>query len=439
MNFPGAAIVFVPSRVCNDMGMSAEQEVVHLREQVAQLLSLVQQLRGTIEKQQAHIAKLVKMTFGHRGERIEGPTLFDGLADEPPPSDIAVAPEDPTPKRKGHGRKKNPADLPRKREEIDLSEAEKVCPCCSTTRQKIGEAVNERLDYTPSSIFVRVIARPTYVCRTCERTGDDPQIAKAELPPEPVPKSGVGAGLLAQLILSKYVDHLPLYRQEAIFARLGWPVSRSRLCDLLADSAALLDPIHGSGARHLGCWAHARRKFVEARESDPEKATKALAFIRTLYAVEREIAEGELADDTAVSLRRTRAGPILEQFGAWLEGEHRTALPKSPFGQAVSYARNQWPSLVRYLGDARFSIDNNAAERAVRPLAVGRKNWLFLGGDGGLATASMLMSLCASVKRHGLNPWDYLADALTQLAENPADVNHLLPDAWAQRPSAVAS
>jgi len=436
------------------------------------------------------------MTFGRSGERIEGPTLFDGLEGEPAPpaSDTPVAPEEPAPKRKGHGRKKNPADLPRKREELDLSEAEKLCPCCAGVRVKIGEAVNERLDYTPSSIFVRVIARPTYACRTCERKGDDPQFAKAALTPEPVPKSGVGAGLLAQAIVSKYVDQLPLYRQESIFARQGWPVSRTRFCDLIADAAALLDPlyrllvarlkqsfaihadetpvqllkpdrtayawldlgdaanpyavfdftpgrgedhpakflagyrgfvhadayagynaVHG-GTRHLGCWAHARRKFVEARESDPERATKSLAIIRTLYAVEREIAEGKLVGETAVSLRRTRAGPILDRFGEWLEAEHRTALPKSPFGQAVSYARNLGPALTRYLGDARFSLDNNAAERAVRPLAVGRRNWLFLGGDGGLATASVLMSLCASAKRHGLNPWLYFTDLLTQFA-----------------------
>ena len=510
------------------MGMSAEQEVVHLREQVAQLLAdntqlqaqlrevlaLVGELRGVIEKQQTHIGKLVKLAFGRRSERIEGPTLFDG--DDPPPPE-AVLPAGDTPgetvvKRKGHGRKKNPANLPRKREEIDLSDAEKVCPCCAGIRIRIGETVRERLDSTPSSIFVREIAQQTYTCRACEQKALDPQIAKPDFPPEAVPKSGVGAGLLAQVIVSKYVDHLPLYRQEAIFARLGWPVSRSRLCDLLADCAALLDPVyramvarlkesfaihadesplallnpkrtayawlylgdaahpytlfdftpgrgeqypaaflsgysgfvhadgytgynpvHGSGTRHLGCWAHVRRKFVEARDNNPAKASEALAYIRTLYAVEEEIAEGKLIGDTAVSVRRTRAGPILKRFGDWLESENRTALPKSPFGQAVAYARNQWPTLGRYLDDARFTIDNNVAERAVRPLAVGRKNWLFVAGDGGLRTAAILMSLCASAKRHALNPWAYLTDLLDQLAAEPADVLHLLPDAWAKR------
>ena len=121
-------------------------------------------------------------------------------------------------------------------------------------------------------------------------------------------------------------------------------------------------------------------------------------------------------------------------FGEWIEQEHRIALPKSPLGQAIGYARNQWPSLERYLTDARFRIDNNVAERAVRPLAIGRKNWLFIGGDGGLPTASVLLSLCASAKRHGLNPWAYLTDVLTRMATKPTDLTPLLPDHWAKHP-----
>jgi transposase len=515
------------------MAMSPEPDVFTLREQVAQLLAdnthlnarvqellaLVGELRGTIEKQQDHIAKLVKMHFGRTSERIEGPTLFDDLPaggpDEsapPPVTPVIPEPDVLVPKRKGHGRKPNPANLPRRREEIDLSEAEKVCPCCAGVRIRIGETIRERLDYTPSSVFVREIAQPTYACRSCELAARDPQFAAPAFPPEPVPKSGVGAGLLAQVIVSKCVDHLPLYRQESIFARHGWPVCRTRLCDLVAACATLLDPvyramiarlkasfaihadespvkllqprrtayawlylgdaanpytlydftpgrgeeypaaflsgysgfvhadgyagynpIHGSGARHLGCWAHVRRKFVDARTNNAAKASEALAYIRTLYAVEQEILDEKLAGDAVVFRRQTRAGPILRKLGEWLDVEQRTALPKSPFGQAVSYALNQWPTLGRYLGDARFTIDNNVAERAVRPLAVGRKNWLFIGGDGGLPSAAVLMSLCASAKRHGLNPWAYLTDVLTQLAAKPADVIHLLPDAWAEQ------
>ena len=172
-----------------------------------------------------------------------------------------------------------------------------------------------------------------------------------------------------------------------------------------ADGYAGYNPVHGSGTRHLGCWAHVRRKFVEARTNNAAKASEALAFIRTLYAVETEILNEQLVGDAVASRRQTRAGPIVQKLGEWLEVEQRTMLPKSPFGQAVSYAINQWPTLGRYLGDARFTIDNNVAERPVGPLAVGRKNWLFIGVDGGLHTAAVLMSLCVSAKRHGLNPW----------------------------------
>ncbi len=369
------------------------------------------------------------------------------------------------------------------------------------------------------SIFVRELVRPTYACRACESQGHDPQIAKAVLPPEPIPKSGIGAGLLAHVIaLKDQVDHLPLHRQESILARHGWDVRRSTLCDHLQKCGQLLLPLYDlmhrrllqsfaihaddtplvllrprrtayawvylgdaenpytlfdltagrsqtfpqaflagyrgfvhadayvgynavhNNIRHLGCWMHARRYFVEAEPSDP-RAVEALAFIRTLYAVEREIKEereklGEtFTDADTVRWRQTRAGPILAKFSDWLEEQHRSATPKSLFGQAVEYSRNQWPSLVRYLNDSRFAIDNGAAERAIRPLAIGRSNWLHVGGDGGLKTASVLLSVCASATRHRLNPWAYLRDVLDQLAARPAgaDVSDLLPDACAKQ------
>jgi energy-coupling factor transporter ATP-binding protein EcfA2 len=206
-----------------------------------------------------------------------------------------------------------------------------------------------------------------------------------------------------------------------------------------ADAYDGYNAVHDN-VRNLGCWMHARRYFVDAEPTDP-RAVEALAFVRTLYAVEREIqVEREklgktFTDADVVRLRRTRAGPILAAFADWLEVQHRSATPKSLFGQAVGYSRNQWASLVRYLDDARFSIDNGEAERAIRPLAVGRGNWLHVGGDGGLKTASVLLSVCASATRHRLNPWSYLRDVLDQLAARSAgdDAGHLLPDAWAAR------
>ncbi len=496
------------------------QKLTHAEALIVELRGVVVELRKRIDAQQAHIHRLVKMKFGRGGERVEGPTLFDALDPEPDPMPAVVveaAPEAEVPERKrmGHGRRGKPADLPRRPELIDLSDAEKVCGCCGTAKLRIGQTINERLDYQPMAIFVRELIRPVYACRSCELQGHDPQIAKAVLPPEPLPKSNIGAGLLAHVIVSKFCDHLPLNRQESILARHGWDVRRSTLCDQLQKCGLLLTPLyelmhrrllrsfamhaddtpllllrprrtafawvylgdsahpytlfdftagrsqnfpqtflasyHGfihadaydgynavhRNVRHLGCWMHARRYFVEAEPSDP-RAVEALAFIRTLYAVEKELKEerarlGErFTNDDAVNRRRTRAGPILAKFADWLEEQRRSATPKSLFGQAVGYARNQWPSLVRYLQDARFALDNGAAERAIRPLAVGRANWLHVGGDRGLKTAAVLLSVCASATRHRLDPWAYLTHVLSELPTRSAeaDLTDLLPDVW---------
>jgi transposase len=498
------------------------QKLTHADAVIAELRGVVAELRKQIDAQQAHIHRLVKITFGRGGERVEGPTLFDGLeagADPSPAIVVEATPvaEAPPPKRKGHGRRRKPKDLPRRPEVIDLSDAEKVCSCCGTAKVRIGQSTSERLDYQPMAIFVRELIRPVYACRSCESQGHEPQIAKAVLPPEPLPKSGIGAGLLAHVIISKCVDHLPLHRQESILARHGWEVRRSTLCDHLRKCGDLLTPLYdlmhrrllqsfaihaddtpllllrprrtafawvylgdtanpytlfdltagrsqnfpqtflagytgfvhadaydGYNAvhhnlRHLGCWMHARRYFVEAEPSDP-RAVEALAFIRTLYAVEKDL-KGERArlgerftNDDAVRWRKARAGPILARFSDWLEVQNRSATPKSLFGQAIGYARNQWSSLVRYLNDARFAIDNGAAERAIRPIAVGRANWLQIGGDGGLPTAAVLLSVCASVQRNHLNPWAYLTHVLSELATRTAaaDLTDLLPDAWVE-------
>jgi transposase len=204
-------------------------EAAHLRRVNEELLATVTELRATVERQQAHIERLVRMTFGRRSERVAGPTLFDSLPDpEPTPpagADAPPAPEPPTepatPRRRGHGRRPRPADLPRERVEIDLTEVEKACPCCQRPRVRIGADVSERLDYRPASLFVRQIVRPTYACRFCERAGEDPQVVQPPLPPEPIPRGTAAAGLLAHVLVSKYIDHMPLYRQESILARLG--------------------------------------------------------------------------------------------------------------------------------------------------------------------------------------------------------------------------
>ncbi|CAN5447868.1 hypothetical protein BH11PLA2_BH11PLA2_40130 [soil metagenome] len=191
---------------------SLRQKLTHAEAVIDELRTVVTELRQQVASQQIHIQRLVKMTFG--GERIAGPTLFDTVSTPATASDASPPPVvEPPPlitevivKRKGHGRKSKPVDLPRRREEIDLTAAEKIC-ACGTTKIRLGQTTSERLDYQPASLFVRELVRPTYVCRCCEQAGHPPQIAKAVLPPEPIPKAGMGSGLLAQVIVSKCVDH----------------------------------------------------------------------------------------------------------------------------------------------------------------------------------------------------------------------------------------
>jgi transposase len=225
------------------------QKLTHAEAVIVELRGVVADLRRQIDAQQAHIHRLVKMTFGRSSERANGPTLFDGVDPELDPTptivvDAVPESEAPTPKRKGHGRRAKPTDLPRRPEVIDLSDAEKVCRCCGAAKVRIGQTVNERLDYQPMAIFVRELIRPVYAYRSCESQGHDPRIAKAVLPPEPIPKSNVQAGLLAHVIVSKFCDHLPLNRQEAILARHGWDVRRSTLCDHLQKCGQLLKPLY---------------------------------------------------------------------------------------------------------------------------------------------------------------------------------------------------
>lgn len=488
-----------------------------LQQMIRELLKTVHDLRSTVAKQQAHIERLVRLTFGRRSERFTGPTLFDGMTEpEAEPSPLPVpepVAESSKRRRPGHGRRRPANDLPRERVEIDLSAAEKVCPCCGDERLRIGVDVSERLDYRPAALFIRETARPTYACRRCERQGESIQAVQAPLPPEPIPRGIAAAGLLAHVLVGKYFDHLPLYRLESILARLGWEVSRSTLCDQVmacagvlrplyqrlvrevkasealhaddtpvtllaprrtayawvyvgdaahpysvfdlsdsrrrefpekflegyrgyihADGYAGYAPLYAAGATHVGCWMHARRYFYDARLSDPTRAHDALARIRTLYAVEADAKEQGLTGPELAAYRRERAAPVLEAFSTWLAAEVPRVLPKSAMGQAMLYAANQWPTLIRYVEDGRLHIDNGPAEQAIRPLALGRKNWLHIGGDHGLSSAAVLLSIAASTKRHRLNPWSYLRHVLTEIPTRApgADLSDLLPDVWAR-------
>ncbi len=415
-------------------------------------------------------------------------------------------------RRRGHGRRPLPADLPRHRVEHAVAQGELTCPCCDQSRVRIGEEVSEQLDYTPASLFVIQHVRPKLACPKCEDGG----VVTAEKPAASrgvIEKGLPGPGLVAHVITSKYADHQPLYRLEGMLARHGVHIARSTTCGWMKAAADLVAPlitlmtrrirqskvIHtddtpvpvqapGQGKTRTGrlwvylgdprhpytvydytpsrsrdgptawlrgfegylqadafggydgiyatgdvvevaCWAHARRKFYDARKSDAKRSHEVLAMIRLLYNVERDAKE--LDADNRAALRQQRSRPLLDDLHAWLT-EHRDAvLPKSPMGQAIGYALNHWDALARYTTDGDLAIDNNAAERAIRPLVVGRKNYLFLGSDTGGRTAATLYSLTASAKRHGLDPFVYLRDVLATIGSTPlSQLDQYLPDRW---------
>ena len=351
--------------------------------------------------------------------------------------------------------------------------------------------------------------RPKYASKACEG-----KVVIAERLPEPIEKGLPGPGLLAQVIVSKYADHLPLNRQEGFLRRHGVELPRSTTCDWMAVCAGLLEPIvkqmhreilqsrviqtddtpvtvldkvkgryqgrlwiylgdrdhpqvvfdfttdrSGAGPERMlkgyqgylqadaysaydrlyadgtivevGCWMHARRKFFEAKTSDPLRAHQALAWIRGLYAVEREAKTKELDDAQRLTLRQEQSRPILETIKEWLDKEVGQVLPKSPMAEAIGYALNHWKALERYLEASFLEIDNGASERGLRPVAVGRNNWLFVGSEAGGKTAAILMSLCATCKRVGIDPLAYLRDVLERISTHPASrIAELVPDQW---------
>jgi hypothetical protein len=248
-------------------------------------------------------------------------------------------------------------------------------------------------------------------------------------------------------------DYTPSRKRDGPMAFLeGWGKDGRRF--LQADAFGGYDGIYageaGGAVTEVACWAHARRKFYDARHSDHRRSAQALAQIRLLYDVEADAStqfEAQEPDaeaarplaDIRLELRRQRSAPRLAEFKAWLEGLQAIAggpvLPKSPMGQAITYALNQWEALCVYTTDGDLAIDNNAAERALRRIAIGRKNWLFAGSDAGGRTAAILFSLIATCQRHDVEPVAYLKDVLTRIAAHPANqLAELLPNRW--KPSA---
>jgi transposase len=516
-----------------------------IRELLTTLHERTQELDGVRQR----LDQLLRRLYGPKAERFDPnqPTLFDGLTPPAPPEPAAPPPVAPVPEpttpaqRKGHGRRRLPAHLPRQRQEHELSPAEQICPCCQQPRVKIGEETSEQLDYRPASLFIIEHVRFKYACLACLKKNEtstapveptpEPLLVTAPKPAAPIEKGLPGPGLMAHIIVSKYVDHLPLHRQESILARQGVALSRSTMCDWMAAAANLLLPLYRllvervllgqvlhtddtkvpvlepdhkrtksgrlwvylgdrdhpgvvfdytpthardgpqtflktykgylqadafsaydgiyapGGIIEVACWAHARRHFFDARTSDAARAHEALARIRALYAVEDEakaqITAGQLEDAAAdawrLRLRQEKSQPLLVAFESWLRAQQTQVLPKSPFAQAIGYALRQWTALNCFCAQGFLNIDNNAAERALRGIAVGRRNWLFAGSDQGAKTAAVLYSMVGTCKHLGIDPFTYLRDVLARLPDLPIDRHaDLLPDHWAAAQRAAA-
>lgn len=395
-----------------------------------------------------------------------------------------------------------PASLPR--QEIVIEPQEDI-----TGMKKIGADITEELEYTPGKLFVKRYVRPKYA--RAEGEG----VVIGTLPSRPIEKGIAGPGLLAHVLISKYVDHLPLYRQRLQFRRQEVELAESTMCDWVKASCELLNPLYEAlrdeilcqsylmadetpmrvldssqaGKCHLGydwvyyaplvklayfdyqhsrsrdgpqqmlknftghlqtdgyaayeaitcrpevtalgCMAHARRKFVEAKDNDAARADWMLSQMQQLYEIERQAREASLSHDERFRLRQEYARPILITIKAWLDQQVREVLPKSVMGKAIGYTLGQWPKLERYISDGRFEIDNNLIENAIRPVALGRKNYLFAGSHEGARRAALIYSLVATAKRHDVEPFAYLKDVLSRIADYPhRRVAELLPQNW---------
>ena len=503
---------------------------------ICELLERLAEKHRDQERLEHQIQHLLRRLYGRSSERLddEDMVLFRDLMDQlvpkpaPAPASTPEPVAAPTSKdsnagRHQHGRERIPGSLPRQEIIHDLSEEEKRCPGCGRIRCMIGREISEQYDYVPPKVTVLQHVQLKYACKACDQDARGARITLSQKPLAPVEKGLAAPGLLAHVVVSKYGDHLPMYRMESILERSGLRLSRSTLCDWAAQTAAALKPLYErmhdrllesavihtddtpvdalepkTGGRHTGrfwvyvgdaqnpyclfdytasrsrdgpmaflgdwsgylqadafsgydgiylgrtggrvvevaCWAHARRKFYDARTTDPPTSTRALAYIRLLYDVEDQIRQGELDAPERASRRQAQAQPRLTEFKEWLgrlgreNGGH--VMPKSPMGEAVGYALNQWDALNVYLTDGRLSIDNNVAENALRRVALGRKNWLFVGSDNGGRTAAVLYSLISSCKRHKVEPWTYLRDVLTRipLISTQGQLDDLLPDRW---------
>ena len=478
-----------------------------------------------IAKLLLEIARLKRWQFGRSSERLDATLAQLQLALDDlqcAPTTTADAPETTMPVEDStqappqkrvlpfrRAPRAFPAHLPR--ETIVHEPTSCSCPDCGGAMRKLGEDVSEMLDMVPGYFKVIRHVRPKLSCGHCSRVIQEPA------PPRPIARGMAAPGLLAQIIVAKYADHCPLYRQQGIYRRSGVELDRATLAAWVGETARLLEPlvdvlgryvlaaekVHaddtpvpvldpGRGKTKTGrlwtyvrddrpaagrdppavwyryspdrkgehpqshlrrfrgilqadayagfgplydngqiveaaCWAHARRKFYDIYMVDRSPiATEALQRIGALYAIERDI-RGTLPAQRA-RVRQERAGPLLKAFQSWLEATLAIVSAKSELAGAIKYALVRWTALIRYRDDGRIEIDNNSAERAIRPLVLGRRNYLFAGSDSGGERAANIYSLIGTTLLNDLDPYLYLRHVLERIAEHPINrVDQLLP------------
>jgi transposase len=491
------------------------------------LQRLLREAQAEIERLQMLIAGLLRNRFGRRSEKLDVDALDQTVEElEQSLAEQAAKLESaqPATPRPAIIPKRNrgvlPAHLPRVEIVVDVDN--KTCPCCGAPLHRIAEDRAEMLDHVPAHLRVQVIRRPRYGCRVCEQA-----VVQAPAPERPIDGGMATEALLAQVLVSKYADHLPLYRQAQIIARQGVTLDRSTLCNWVGRACWWLEPLHGlvlnavlsspkvvaddttlpvldpgrgrtktgrlwcyatdnrpwSGpghpaaayvysedrkgehpAAHLKgfqgllqvdgyagfgqvvtaranqppqlafCWAHVRRKFYDIHIATKSPiAYEALQRIAALYAIEGEI-RGQTADDRKC-VRQQHSRPLVEALQPWLGEQLARLSGRSKLAQAIRYAFNHWDGLIRFLDDGRLELDTNIVERAMRPIALGRKNSLFAGADAGGRHWSIVATLIQTAKLNHVEPLAWLADVLRRLVSGQTkrhELHRLLPWNWSQ-------
>ena len=474
------------------------------RSKIEALLRELLDARRNRKSEQLSADQLALFAAAWQPRQTESPQPDGSDDDDPPPN--SGAGESASKKRTG-GRQPIPRHLKRERIVHDLAEEEKHCCVCRQDLRPIGEESSERYEYIPAQLTVIQDICLKYACACTVKT--------ATKPSQPIEKSTAGASLLAQVIVAKVADHLPLHRQEKIFERYGVEISRKTMGGWLAQCTNLLKPLYASmkevlfqskvigtddtsvkvldvelpfartgriwpylgdsdhpvilydytatreragpeeflkgyrgylqadayggydaffkdparGLIEVGCWAHARRYFHKALESDQARMGPALLLIAQLYGVEQR-ARALPAEDR-LRVRQVQSQSILENLHNYLSEIQAQVLPKSPEGRAIRYTLKNWAALTRYCQDGDLPIDNNATERAIRAVAVGRNNWIFFGSDEGGKTAAVLRSFVASCQRVGVDPFVWLKDILSRIPDHPVTrLAELLPHNW---------